>query len=73
MPDNSYTVLEDHVILFPARPDEIDITERGEECEWCVKTYPDCGSDSPHSFCPIIDLPRDFIFVTRSDKGEAIG
>lgn len=73
MPDSSYTVLDNHVILFPARPDELDITELGQECEWCVKTYPECGSPSPHSHCPIIDLPPEFIFVTRSDKGEAIG
>jgi hypothetical protein len=73
MPDNSYTVLDNHVILFPGRPDETDITERAEECEWCVKSYPECGSKSPHAFCTIIDLPPNFVFVTRSDKGEAIG
>jgi hypothetical protein len=72
VPDKSYTVIGNHVILFPGRPEELDITERGEECRWCIKTYPACGSPSPHSYCPIIDLPKDFVFVTRSDTGASI-
>ena len=72
MPDKSYTVIDDHVLLSPGRPDERDITARGEECEWCVKTYPACGSKQPHSYCPIIDLPADYSFVARSDQGEGI-
>ena len=72
MPDASYTVIEDHVILSPGRADERDITALREECEWCVKRYPECGSDRPHAFCPLVLLPNDYIFVTTTDKGVGI-
>lgn len=72
MPDNSYTVIDDHVILFAGRPDELDITAVRRECDWCRKTYPTCGSTSPYAHCPLFDLPPAFIFVTRTDKGMAI-
>lgn len=74
MPDKSYTVINDHVIISPGRPDEIDITERGRECEWCVKTYPSCGSDSPHRYCRLFILPGEYLFVTGfSGVGADIG
>jgi hypothetical protein len=72
VPGNTYTVIDNRVILFPGRPDELDITERREECQWCVKSYPSCGSPRPYARCPIIDLPGDFIFVTRGDAGGGI-
>jgi hypothetical protein len=72
MADASYTVVDNHVLLSPGRADERDITALKEECTWCVKTYPACGSKSPHAFCPLILLPGDYIFVTTTDKGAAI-
>jgi hypothetical protein len=72
MADASYTVVENHILLSPGRADERDITKLEEECVWCVKSYPECGSDTPRAFCPIIVLPSDFIFVTTTDKGVAI-
>ena len=64
MPDKSYTVLDDHILISPGRPDQIDITDLGQECEWCVKTFPACGSNSPHRHCPLFVLPGDYLFVT---------
>ncbi len=72
MADRTYTVVNNHIILFPGRPDQLDITEARQECEWCRKTYPQCGSDTPHAYCSIFDLSPEFIFVTQTDKGMAI-